>query len=491
MTARCGTRPRAALPDAARPFRGCFQFEGPGLALRAVQRRQRADHRTLRRAPGWRPSLQPRHDVLLEPAMEQGEKATIADPFLYPFHQWLVRDRVEVALQVGIDHEGEAFLEQTIYFAQRVTAAAPRPKAVALRTERGLEDRFDDEFHRHLRDPVLDRRDAQRPGPAIVLGDFHSPDRLRAVGSLPQLGRQLAQILLRVCLEPLDAHTIHAGRAPIGPDTCPGRREGRRRVHLIDQTVPTSSFDAVDQRRHHALRPHRGFHPRPHWEAFCLQGFCTTFSRIGTGDALLPLRAHHASTFLPTFPRSGFANRTSRDRSRSGTMRALTPGDLAHDRQVSPLTPLCRPDIPSPTTPCPPVVAFTVTSARPVRPSGPGFAMLSRARQDTPPNRVRSPTGCPFAAGCSPPRLATTQLPLATCAVTSHDKDLHLADKASSRFPPPTPPGIRSTYHGGFLKFVTQGDGRPGGSGPGRGTRRWSWPLWLGSFGLCASSPCR
>src|SRR5690625_2836307 len=59
--------------------------------------------------------------------------------------------------------------------------------------------------------------------------------------------------------------------------------------------------------------------------------------------------------------------------------------------------------------------------------------MQSRARQDTPPNRVRSPTGCPFAAGCSPPRLAATQLPLATCAVTSHDKDLHLADKASSR----------------------------------------------------------
>src|SRR5690625_551881 len=59
--------------------------------------------------------------------------------------------------------------------------------------------------------------------------------------------------------------------------------------------------------------------------------------------------------------------------------------------------------------------------------------MQSRARQDTPPNRVRSPTGCPFAAGCSPPRLAATQLPLATCAVTSHDKDFHLADKASSR----------------------------------------------------------
>ena len=28
-----------------------------------------------------------------------------------------------------------------------------------------------------------------------------------------------------------------------------------------------------------------------------------------------------------------------------------------------------------------------------------------------PPNRVRQPTGCSFASGCSPPRLAATQLP--------------------------------------------------------------------------------
>ena len=64
---------------------------------------------------------------------------------------------------------------------------------------------------------------------------------------------------------------------------------------------------------------------------------------------------------------------------------------------------------------------------------GPGFAMRSQARRHRPPNRVRHPTGYPFASGCSPPRLAATQLPSASCVVTSHGEDFHLTDKASSR----------------------------------------------------------
>ena len=34
-------------------------------------------------------------------------------------------------------------------------------------------------------------------------------------------------------------------------------------VHLVHQTKPLASFDAVHQRRHHALRPDRGFGPQP------------------------------------------------------------------------------------------------------------------------------------------------------------------------------------------------------------------------------------
>ena len=42
------------------------------------------------------------------------------------------------------------------------------------------------------------------------------------------------------------------------------------------------------------------------------------------------------------------------------------------------------------------------------------FAMNEQARRSSPPNRVRHPTDRPFASGCSPPRLAATQLPSAT-----------------------------------------------------------------------------
>ena len=40
--------------------------------------------------------------------------------------------------------------------------------------------------------------------------------------------------------------------------------------------------------------------------------------------------------------------------------------------------------------------------------------MNEQARRSSPPNRVRYPTDQQFALGCSPPRLAATQLPSAT-----------------------------------------------------------------------------
>ena len=59
--------------------------------------------------------------------------------------------------------------------------------------------------------------------------------------------------------------------------------------------------------------------------------------------------------------------------------------------------------------------------------------MDEQARRAMPPKRVRYPAGCSFASGCSPPRLATTQLPSATCVTTSHRLDFHLPDKTTSR----------------------------------------------------------
>jgi hypothetical protein len=78
----------------------------------------------------------------------------------------------------------------------------------------------------------------------------------------------------------------------------------------------------------------------------------------------------------------------------------------------------------------------------------PGFAMNEQARRTMPPKRVRHPAGCSFASSCSPPRIAATQLPSATCATTSHRTDFHPPDKATSQthigvgkgLSPPLPP---------------------------------------------------
>src|ERR1700737_4126924 len=91
-------------------------------------------------------------------------------------------------------------------------------------------------------------------------------------------------------------------------------------AHLIHQTVPTTSFDAVNQRRHHADCPDRSFHPRP------VAGFSTLCSPCGhCRSSLCFFPVHSTSTFLPTFPRHGFAFRAFHGYRRSSTMRALTP----------------------------------------------------------------------------------------------------------------------------------------------------------------------
>jgi hypothetical protein len=158
-------------------------------------------------------------------------------------------------------------------------------------------------------------------------------------------------------------------------------------------------------------------------------------SLFGTRGAALLRFGLHASTFLPCLPSDGVLLAPPlmvRAPDHIGTMRALTPCRLAHANKVSPFRssafPASRPQ---------PRYAARRSRAYhpvpPVGPRGPDFAINEQARLCTPPNRVRHPTGRRFASGCSPPRLAATQLPSATCAVTSHGTDSHRADITNSR----------------------------------------------------------
>jgi hypothetical protein len=64
---------------------------------------------------------------------------------------------------------------------------------------------------------------------------------------------------------------------------------------------------------------------------------------------------------------------------------------------------------------------------------GLGFAINEQARRNARPKRVRFTTDCKFASGCSPPRLAATQLPSALGSGHLPREDFHLSDRACSQ----------------------------------------------------------
>ncbi len=179
--------------------------------------------------------------------------------------------------------------------------------------------------------------------------------------------------------------------------------------------------DPVDQGRQHTVRPDSGFDPRP---ILCGQnGLCIVRSRLRHSRCFrMAIVCRHASTFLPCLPSSRFVLPGLRARPsgpRFGTMRALTPAAVAHvGRSLRFLCSAVRTSRPQPHS-----------AAR----GHTGFATHERARLCKTPKRVRHPAGRSFASGCSPPRIAATQLPPATQVHDLLGLDLHQTDKATSR----------------------------------------------------------
>jgi len=297
--------------------------------------------------------------------LDQGQDAPVADRVRHPADQPVVRDRVEIALQVGIHHEAVACLQKPIDLPQRRLAAASRTEAVAARPELRFKDWFNGQFERRLHHPVpgfrsgqaLDRRDAQRAGLAVPLGYLDPFHRSRPIAAVLQLLVKLRQIPLRLRREPFDALSINPRRPLVPLDSRPSGRQGRRPIDLVYQTEPLASprvrpaagprpcFDAVDQRRHHALRPDRGFRPPPLPAA----GFCPLRSLIGTAGTRLPRFGHRTSNSLPPFPRGGFATRSLHRARRHRYYKGSDPAALTRTTGLS-AYPSCRPAIPPPTT---------------------------------------------------------------------------------------------------------------------------------------------
>jgi hypothetical protein len=87
--------------------------------------------------------------------------------------------------------------------------------------------------------------------------------------------------------------------------------------------------------------------------------------------------------------------------------------------------------------------------------SGLDFTFHEEARRYTRPKRVRFTTDCKFASGCSPPRLAATQLPLTIGYGHLPREDLHLSDRAC-----PQAHSFRHTPDSSFRDFAVKSTGK-------------------------------
>ena len=135
---------------------------------------------------------------------------------------------------------------------------------------------------------------------------------------------------------------------------------------------------------------------------------------------LLPVRYHLRRSWFRLdfvfsvsgwFPAGATISSPCHDRFRFAVLWGSDSCRRSPRQQASPLTAYHLLTVPPPTKNAP-----RHRFVRPVQRDGwvSGFAVRSQARRNIPPNRVRQPTDRPFASGCSPPRLAATQLPSAT-----------------------------------------------------------------------------
>jgi site-specific DNA recombinase len=226
--------------------------------------RSRSDHRALRRSLFGGPFVEPVEHALVEECLDQRQNAPVRHFLPDKGEKAVLRDRVEVALPIGIDDMDVAGFEQFIDPPQRVLTAPSGAKAVTVAGKVLLEDRFQDQPQRRLDHPVTDRGDAQRTLlPTSRFGNVVPADRLRSVGPGPQLLAQPPQVGVQITRVVRDADVIHPGGSPVGRHSREGQAERVFGVELVDQTVPFAALDPLFEGRQHPLRPNPRFDPRP------------------------------------------------------------------------------------------------------------------------------------------------------------------------------------------------------------------------------------
>ena len=183
----------------------------------------------------WLPFLAWLHHHRLQPLPEEREHGAVHDPHPHTSHQLVVRDGIEVLLQVRVVHGGASFFELLEDDLQRLLSTPSGAKPEGAFLEVRFEDRFQKEQDGRLHHPIAHRRDPQRSQFPVRLGDVDPPDRGAPVAFLCQGSPDLFQEGLHPFpLDMLRADSIHPSGPIIGQDFRPGRLQGHR---MADQAV--------------------------------------------------------------------------------------------------------------------------------------------------------------------------------------------------------------------------------------------------------------
>ena len=132
-----------------------------------------------------------------------------------------------------------AGVEQLVDVSNCVQCAAACTVSVLLGLQIGLEDRFENQNCRHLRDPIFDHGNSERTltGSAEFI-DHHPAYSLRLIGPTFQLLRQFVQPSLHsVLLDVSELLEVYTRRSIIGFAAVIGVCQDILPVHLVVQRV--------------------------------------------------------------------------------------------------------------------------------------------------------------------------------------------------------------------------------------------------------------
>src|SRR5580704_3707638 len=122
------------------------------------------------------------HHLGFEVALNQFEHPSIADLLPYLFHQLLVRDAVEIAFDIRVDHPVVAFFQQLFDSSESISGSSSGTKAVTLCGKVSFKDRLDDVSEGCLDHSIPDHRYPQRP--LLLAPWFGYPDPFDCRGSI-------------------------------------------------------------------------------------------------------------------------------------------------------------------------------------------------------------------------------------------------------------------------------------------------------------------